>query len=154
MALGSALKVLFLTLLLAVASAPSATAEGSIEDSIVVIVNSANSIESVTPSYLKKLYKNRILKWPTGVPVTLYDLSEEDPVREVFSMTVLGKPSYRVAEQWAHLKITNQAKNPPFTMKSQSLIIRRVSREKGAIGYVLSESVKDNSAVRIVTTIQ
>jgi hypothetical protein len=39
-------------------------------------------------------------------------------------------------------------------MKSQSLIIRRVSREKGAIGYVLRGSVKNNSAVRIVSTIR
>ncbi len=150
MELRSVLKVLILALLLGAVPVWSMAAE----DSIVVIVNSSNSIESVTPSYLKKLYKNRILKWPTGVPVTLYDLSEEDPVREVFSMEVLGKPSYRVAEQWAHLKITNQAKNPPFTMKSQSLIIRRVSREKGAVGYVLLDSVKDNAAVRIVSTIR
>ncbi|MBE9527728.1 MAG: hypothetical protein IME99_00655 [Proteobacteria bacterium] len=146
----SAVKVLLLALLLFAVP----VSYGAAEESVVVIVNSSNSIESVSTSYIKKLYKNRLLKWPSGVPVTLYDLAEEDPVREVFSKAVLGKPSYRVAERWAHLKITNQAKNPPFTMKSQSLIIRRVSREKGAIGYVLRGSVKDNSSVRIVSTIR
>ncbi len=144
-----AVKVLFVLSLLVPVAVFAAVA-----DPVVVIVNSENSIVSVTPSYLRKLYNNELLKWPNGVPVTLYDLSADDPVRELFSEVVLGKSSHKVTEQWAQLKITNQAKNPPFIMKSQPLVINRVSLEKGAVGYVLLSSVKNNSSVRIVTTLQ
>ena len=149
MAKSFAVNILFLAVLLLPASVHAGA-----ENPVVVIVNVENSIDAVTPDYLLKLYDNSLLKWPNGVPVKLYDLSVEDPVREVFSEVIFGKPSNRVAEQWAHMKITNQAKNPPFVMKSQSLIIDRVAREKGAVGYVLLGSVIHNASVRIVTTLR
>jgi len=66
----------------------------------------------------------------------------------------LRKAPSKVAQEWAHLKITNQAKNPPTAVKSESIIIRRIAREKGAIGYVSLSSVEGNPEVRIVNTIQ
>ena len=55
---------------------------------------------------------------------------------------------------WAHLKITNQAKNPPRTVKDQSYMIRKVEHDRGAIGYVSMSSVMDNPNIKIVRTIE
>jgi len=95
-----------------------------------------------------------VLAWPDGTPVTLYDLAINVPVRSVFSETVLNKSAMNVAEEWAHLKITNQAKNPPIAVKSEALIVRKVSREKGAIGYVTLEAARQKEGVRIVNIFQ
>ena len=121
---------------------------------VAVIVNKDNPVELLSESDIRKIYTNSILKWPDGKPITLYDLAIDDPLRNLFSEKVLGKPPYTVAYEWAHLKITNQAKNPPFTMKNQLLIIKKVSIEMGAIGYVSFSAAKGNTAVKIVSIIQ
>lgn len=119
-------------------------------ETVAVIVNSSNQYKSMSIDEIRKLYTNSVLVWPDGTPVTLYDLAINDPVRAVFSETVLRKDPINVAEEWAHLKITNQAKNPPIAIKSEALIVRRVAREKGAIGYVTLETARQKEGVRIV----
>jgi len=121
---------------------------------VAVIVNKANPVGSLSEAYIKKIYTNGVLSWPDGIPITMYDLSLQDRLRAAFSEKILGMPADRVAEEWAHLKITNQAKNPPYTMKSEALIIRRVAAEKGAIGYVSYSAARNSQDVRIVNTLQ
>lgn len=121
---------------------------------VAVIVNSSNQHRSMSVEEIRRLYSNAALAWPDGTPVTLYDLAINDPVRSVFSEAVLRKSSMSVAEEWAHLKITNQAKNPPIAIKSEALIVRRVSRERGAIGYVTLEAARMKEGVRIVNIFQ
>lgn len=123
-------------------------------DPVAVIVNRGNPVEEMNDSGIKRIYANSVLSWPDGTPITIYDLAIHDPLRESFSELILGKTPAKVAEEWAHLKITNQAKNPPQTVKSEALIIRRVSREKGAIGYVSLSLVRDNRDVKVVNTLR
>lgn len=121
---------------------------------VAVIVNSSNQYRSMSVAEIQRLYTNAVLEWPDGTPVTLYDLAISDPARSVFSEAVLNKTPMKVAEEWAHLKITNQAKNPPIAIKSEALILRRVAREKGAIGYVTLETARQKEGVRIVNIFQ
>ena len=121
---------------------------------VAVIVNSSNEHKSMSAGEIRGLYTNAMLAWPDGTPVPLYDLAISDPVRSIFSEAVLSKSPMKAAEEWAHLKITNQAKNPPIAIKSEALIVRRVSREKGAIGYVTLEAARQKEGVRIVNIFQ
>lgn len=125
-------------------------AASSFAGTVAVIVNNSNPHKSLSVEEIRKLYTNAALAWPDGTPVTLYDLALTDPARAVFSETVLRKDPIDVAEDWAHLKITNQAKNPPVAIKSEALIVRRIAREKGAIGYVSLEAARQKEGVRIV----
>jgi len=141
-----------LAVLLAVLILPAAVRANAGEP-IAVIVNRDNPVGPLDENYIRKVYTNILLSWPNGVPIIIYDLGIGDPLRSAFSVKILGKKPEKAAEEWAHLKITNQAKNPPLTMKSQALIIRRVSAEKGAIGYVSLSAVKDNASVKVVSTL-
>jgi len=132
------------------AAAPAA----ALSETIAIIVNRDNPQKALSRDEIRRIYTNSVLEWSDGTPVAIYDLSVDDPVREVFSGRVLRKAPSKVAQEWAHLKITNQAKNPPTAVKSESIIIRRIAREKGAIGYVSLSSVEGNPEVRIVNTIQ
>ena len=123
-------------------------------DLIAVIVNKSNHVTRLSENDIRRIYSNSVLAWPDGEPITIYDLAVQDSVREEFSMKILGKTPEEVAEEWAHLKITNQAKNPPMTLKSQSFIVKRVASNKAAIGYVSYSAAKGNPDVRIVTTLQ
>lgn len=129
-------------------------AEAYAEDTVVIIVNKDNPVQRLSENEIKKIYTNYVLSWPDGAPITLYDLTLQNPLRYIFSDRIFGRSPDRIAEDWAHLKITNEAKNPPLTMKSEALIIRRVAAERGAIGYVSFSAVKDNPDVKIVNRIQ
>lgn len=131
-----------------------AQAAAALAGTVAVIVNSSNQHRSLSVEEIRRLYTNAQLAWADGTPVTLYDLAIHDPARELFSETVLKKDPMNVAEEWAHLKITNQAKNPPVAIKSEALILRRVAREKGAIGYVTLEAARQKEGVRIVNIFQ
>lgn len=124
------------------------------DGTIVVIVNKNNPVQQLSDTDIKKIYTNYILNWPDGVPIILYDLTLQNPVRFVFSDKIFSRTPERIAEDWAHLKISNQAKNPPLTMKSELLIIRRVATERGAIAYVSLSAAMQNSDIKIVSTIQ
>ena len=121
---------------------------------VAVIANENNGMAQISMSMLKKMYNNELLKWPDGVPVILYDLDVYNPVRKSFSLSVLGRKSEKIAEQWAHRKITNQALNPPNTIKSERLIIRRVSIQRGAIGYVSLSRTKDRAGIKILAILE
>ena len=121
---------------------------------VAVIVHRDNPVDKMSEPEIERIYINNVLSWPDGTPITIYDLAISDPLRYDFSYKILGRVPAKIAEQWAHLKITNQAKNPPLTIKSEALIIRRVSRQKGAIGYVSLGLVRDNKDVKIVYTLK
>ena len=120
------------------------------EDPVAVIANNDNSMEEISIPMLKKMYNNDLLKWPNGVPVILYDLDVYNPTRAAFSLSVLGRKPERIAEEWAHKKITNQALNPPHTIKSERQIIRRVSMQKGAVGYVTLSRTKNRNDIKVI----
>lgn len=147
---GKAVRLLLLMIALSLCAGSPARAG----EPVAVIVNRENTAGGMAAADIRKMYTNNTLNWPDGQPVILYDLLVQNRLREVFSTNILGKDPERVAEEWAHLKITNQAKNPPVTMKSEALIIKRVMTERGAIGYVSLSAVKDNPSVRVVLTIE
>lgn len=120
------------------------------EDSVAVIANNDNAMTEISVNMLKKMYNNDLLKWPDGVPIILYDLDVYNPARAAFSRSVLGRKPERIAEEWAHKKITNQALNPPHTIKSERLIIRRVSMQRGAVGYVSLSRTKDRDDIKVI----
>ena len=117
---------------------------------VAVIVNNSNDIFDLGPDSIKKIYNNNILKWPDGTPILIYDLGIDSPLRETFSSRILGRSPEKIAEEWAHKKITNQALNPPVMIKHENLIIRKVAVNKGAIGYVSLSMASNDPDVRIV----
>lgn len=122
------------------------------DNEIAVIVNKKNMVNSLSISEIKNIYENNRLKWDNKLPIVMYDLFIDNPVREFFSQIILGKSSRKIAEKWAHLKIANQAKNPPINVKSHLYVIKKIALNKGAIGYVPLRVLKErnNTSVKIV----
>ncbi len=142
----------FFILLLAWMALPGYAAAG---DAIAVIVNIKNPITTITQTDLRKIYDDLKLKWENGMPITVYDLDVNDPLREAFSQQIFSVSSDKRAEMWAHLKITNQAKNPPMCIKNEYLIMKMISVEEWAIGYVSLSAAKSGDVLgyKIVATI-
>jgi ABC-type phosphate transport system substrate-binding protein len=111
---------------------------------IAVIVHRDNPIKSITPSDLKKYYSDIVTTWPDSAHIRLYDLPISDTVRKAFSDKILHKRPEIVTMEWANKRITNTAKNPPSTVRSQKVMLMKVAKDKLAIGYLPVEMVKKN----------
>ena len=122
-------------------------------EEIAVIVNKANPVSKLSMEDIKKFYVNDQLTWADGKTVSLFDLPTADPSRQKFSSVVIGKDAEKVAEEWASKKITNTAKNPPITVKSEILVQERVAKDAGGIGYIPKSKVT-SAAVKIVPTFE
>jgi hypothetical protein len=83
----------------------------------------------------------------------MYDLPVKHEVRKVFSEVLLGKEAKEIAREWANKKITNAAKNPPFTLKPEVLIQHKVSKSVADIGYVSKSNLRRDK-VSVVAVIE
>ncbi|MBE9503636.1 MAG: hypothetical protein IME96_05625 [Proteobacteria bacterium] len=131
----------------------SSSSKSAIAEEIAVVVNKDNPVETLSLEEVKDFYKNNVLTWSDGSRVVMYDLPVKHEVRKVFSVVLLGKEAKEVAREWANKKITNTAKNPPFTLKSEVLIQHKVSKSVAAIGYV-RKSKLSRDKVRVVAVIK
>lgn len=120
-------------------------------ESVVVIVNAENS-QQLTEQQIKNIYADIVTQWDNGNKITVYNLYADDEARETFSQKVFGESADKQVLAESNRKITNTIKNPSKT-KSARLVMKMVSRNPNAIGYVPKSMVKDTTNVRIVLQI-
>ncbi len=120
-------------------------------ESVAVIVNKDNPVSEMSISDIKKIYQDQMIKWPGGGKITVYNLPVNNSTRVLFSESVLKKPAEQAEKELANKMITNTAKNPPVTLKSNILVVFKVKKDKNAIGYVpLSVAEKKSNVVKIL----
>ncbi len=129
------------------------SANTAFSETIAIIVNRDNPVESVTEQDLKKFYSDISVKWSTGERVKIYDLPINNEARKIFSAKILQRSPEDVTMEWANKRITNTAKNPPNTLKSQVLMQSKVASEKGGLGYMFADKV-NHKKVKVVLTIK
>lgn len=123
------------------------------QDPVVVIVNAKNPVRSLSLEEIYDYYTNKTLEWPNGKRLVLYNLRVREEARKVFSEKVLGEEPEKVAMEWANKKITNTAKNPPRTVRSEILMQAKVGKDSAAIGYLFKSDVTSDK-VKIVAIIR
>jgi ABC-type phosphate transport system substrate-binding protein len=122
-------------------------------ESIAVIVNPANPVNSLAMEDVKKYYSDIISMWPNREHISIVDLPMEDATRQIFSRRVLEKNPEDVMMEWASKRITNTANNPPMIIKSPVLVQAWVATQKWAIGY-MPASMVDPTKVKVALTIR
>lgn len=122
-------------------------------EEVAVIVSIDNPISKLSLDEIKNFYDDNVLNWPNGEKIVAYDLPTRHDARKTFSNAVLGKDATDVAMEWANRKITNTAKNPPFTLKSEVLIQDKVGKNATAIGYIPKSKVT-SSKVKVIAVIK
>ncbi len=111
----------------------------SAQDNYKVIVNSANSISSISQAELANLFLKKITKFSNGTIAVPVDQIESSPVRSAFSTAVLKKSVAAVKSYWQQ-QLFSGAGVPPEEKKSDDDVIAFVKANPGAIGYVSSGS--------------
>jgi ABC-type phosphate transport system substrate-binding protein len=113
-----------------------------------VIVNSSNSVASLSAAEASQLLLKRATRWSHGPAALPVDLPVASSVRDAFSRDVLGKPAVAIEAFWTKQIFSGQAV-PPVIKPSESEIVAYVRENPGAIGYV-SDSTSLESGVKAI----
>ncbi|MEP6729720.1 MAG: hypothetical protein ABJE10_03735 [bacterium] len=118
------------------------------QDRVVLIVNAANPVATITRDELSKMFLLRLTRWPNGQHVQPVDGNEMSPVRRHFSDTVLRMDVPSVKSFWQEIVFSGRGTPPPERV-SEIEIIGFVKKNPGAIGYVSSITPVDG--VKVIT---
>lgn len=141
--------LLFLALLMVIlhlgkGATATASESGSGGNDIVVIVNPANQIDSITSKDLRKLYLGKTRKFSKGGLAALATL---DPLRSRFNKVVLRKSDAQIDSIWSRLQFSGRAR-PPTVFDDPQAVLEYVQSTRNAIGFVSRDVI--TSAVKPV----
>lgn len=116
-------------LLSALLMAPMASAQD-----IVIIANPDVSLDSITPSDIKKIFLGKKADWGNGSKITFFTAGQRETHETLLKKFVKKTPSqYRIF--WKKQAFTGKGKIPRSSGNDQEMVDLVIST-KGAIGYV------------------
>ena len=139
------MKRILLGLVIAFISAASSTIAAQ---TYKVIVNTANTTESVSKEDLSKIFLKKKGKWEDGSSIIPIDLGDRNPTREAFSKEVHGKGTGEIKTFWQQASFAGEG-NPPLERPGDEDVIKFVQMYPGPVGYV--SAYADVSGVKVIT---
>ncbi|RMH17617.1 MAG: hypothetical protein D6696_15200 [Acidobacteria bacterium] len=123
--------------LLGVASAAPGHAQNR---AFKVVVNGQNPTDELPKEEVSRLFLKKLRKWPGwDEQVMPADLEVDSPIREAFSLEVLGRKPIQVHRFWQRQLFAGRDAPPPI-FSSDAQVLDFVRRNPGAIGYVASDT--------------
>ena len=125
------------------------SAEGQQEGPIVVIVNKANSVKSLSKAELARIYQGRKRNWKNGVKIAAINRPVDSAIRRKFYKIVLNSPPTE--------KFFSSGSPLPFKsmlVKSDSATLKFVKRMANAIGYISLSMVNKSVKVLAIDNIE
>ena len=114
----------------------SVPVSGQASEGFVVVVNAANSVTSLTPSDLSKLFLRKLTRFSNGRPAVPVDQVETCALRKHFSTAIHGMDVPDVKSYWQELVFSGRAE-PPIERQSDEDVVAFVHSNPNAIGYVI-----------------
>jgi ABC-type phosphate transport system substrate-binding protein len=121
------------------------------DESLVVIVNSANPVENISLGDLKKLFLSDKTRWDTGKSVATVMLASGAPERIAFLKIVCHVSDSDFAKYFVQAAFSGKEVSPPKEVSSAAALKSSVGSTPGAIGFVkASELSAADSTVKAV----
>jgi hypothetical protein len=126
----------YLWLLTLLAFCPTATAAGTKEPAISVIVSAGSATSILSPDEVALVFRRKKRLAADGQQIQPVNLLASHPLRRAFSLHILGQNPEELEDYWRELYFHGVL--PPFVVASEEAVIRFVASTPGAIGYVSS----------------
>jgi ABC-type phosphate transport system substrate-binding protein len=115
----------------------------SADEAFRVIINPGVKGTQIRRAAVSSIFLREATGWGDGSPASPVDQSMRSPVRQAFSMRVLGKPIEGVQAYWN--RCLSSGIWPPPVKSSDADVISFVASTPGAIGYVSSSTALPDS---------
>ena len=121
------IKIIYIILLLTILSTYSAGQ--------IVIVNSSNSVTQLSKAALRNIYLGNTSTWENSKQIVIIDYVADNQLRNSFSDLYLNLSPKRVSMIWIKASLSGKT-IPPKVFHTEDEIIKFVSENEGAIGYL------------------
>jgi len=115
----------------------------------VQLIGHPTRAATLTRADVRAIYLKRRLLWGDGQPIIPINREAGSEARELFSEKIFGQDSRRLATYW-NQRYFEAGEFPPATLASDEAVVRFVSENANAVGYVTTQSVSDAVAVLLV----
>lgn len=117
---------------------------------VTVIVNNDNT-NSLSKSQVRSIFLAKTKAFPDGQAVKVYSLRDEKSANNLFNDKVLKKSQSSLNSYWARMLFSSKG-FPPYEIIGNETMLKQVSSNKSAIGYVDSKYI--DGSVRVLFTIK
>lgn len=113
-----------------------------------VVVHARNPLTSVDRRFLSQVFLRKTVSWPNGDSIRPVDLPPDAPVRRQFTDQIHSRSIAAVKSYWQQVIFSGRGLPPP-ELATDEAVVRFVSRNPGAVGYVSGNA--DVRTVRVLT---
>ena len=138
--------LLNLLLLVALASAIGAARPGGAEDLTIRLIVHRSRAGTLSESDVRAIYLKQKLFWDDGKSLVPINREAGSVAREEFSQRLFGRGSRRLAAYW-NQRYFEAGEFPPATLASDEAVVRFVSENPEAVGYVTNDDLHPDVAV-------
>jgi ABC-type phosphate transport system substrate-binding protein len=117
------------------------------DDQIAIIVNPANSVSTLSPGDLHKIFMGDKGSWPNGKHIFLIMAPSGSPERAAMLKSVFKMSEGEYAKYFLQATFTGAISAPPKEASSAAEIKQLVAANAGAIGYVKPQDADDTVKV-------
>ena len=117
---------------------------------IVVIVNAASPVTTLTRKELSDLYLGRTRALGAMKVTIAIDQATNSPIRAQFYQDLTGKNIAEINSYWARLLFAGQS-SPPQTMPDSNTVLDLVRKNSTSVGYLNFKP--DDKSIRVVLTL-
>ncbi len=117
----------------------------------VTIVHAGEGRTQIERKTLRAAFGMTLQVWPDGRSITVFVLSDDNPLHQQFCRKVLGVLPYTLRRNWDRLLFSGAAQAPIALQTSQEMLYR-VATTPGAIGYI--EKELSNDSVSIIEVVE
>lgn len=136
---------LLLILAVGISLAPTARTAPNGSQEIAVIVHPDSKVDALSKTGVRAIFGMRNRTWPSGAPIAVFVLRDNDPAHAAFTKKVLKTFPYNLRQIWDR-RIYSGTGQSPITVDNEKKMRERVSRTANSIGYItrrwLSDDVK------------
>ncbi|CBL47303.1 Hypothetical protein HDN1F_37200 [gamma proteobacterium HdN1] len=118
---------------------------------LFVIVNHANSISSMSASDVERLFLKKTVRFSNGANAEPVAQLENSAPRQAFNRLVLQRDEQQLKYYWSRRMFAGLERPPPV-LNTQEDVIKVVSANPDAIGYVTIKP--DSDQVRVVLRVK
>lgn len=117
------------------------------DNSIAVIVNPRNSIESISLAELRNIFLGAQQFWKDGTPVVPIMRAPSAKERDVLLRRILHMSDAHYQQHWRKRRIAHKAGHEPIVVVSNGMQMQTVSLESGGIALVGASDLHDGVKV-------
>lgn len=114
---------------------------------VVVVVNSASGVPSLTRDEVVNIFLGRFRQLPSGVPAAPLDLPAEHPDRVQFYRLLVHKEPSEIRSYWARLVFSGRTM-PPRVATGEDDLVTQVAGSRQAVGYL--SAAPNDPRIRVV----